>query len=332
MIDRKYTGSSAGGNFDFPAARRFLTLIDPAETSWIFQTWDDCKDKSTPKRPGLISQPHADCNNLPVVLEELARKNAAGAAVAVTINKTDGAGRTGSNIVGIRALFVDLDGGPLPPVSAYKARRPHIVVESSPGRFHLYWLVTGIAVENFSAYQNALIDRFGGDASVNTRERAMRVPGFYHHKREPPFLIRILAVNERPPYPATAFDKKPQPIRTPNTSNDVLVNPAFVRKVMSYVLPSVDFDKRVRVGLAIHRSTGGSAEGCAIWFDWLARSGPTKWSRIVAQRRWLGFRPHSIGFGSIFHWATEDTPDWGDQLDIELMDALRRAAREWREE
>ena len=44
------------------------------------------------------------------------RLNRAGAAVCVTVNATDGRGRSRENVTGVGAVFVDLDGAPLEPV------------------------------------------------------------------------------------------------------------------------------------------------------------------------------------------------------------------------
>ena len=80
----------------------------------------------------------------------------------MTVNETDGRGRKAKNIKRVRAVFVDLDGSPLEPVLAWE-RKPHDVVESSPGTFHVYWIVTGAALEDFAPAQKALAQKFGGD-------------------------------------------------------------------------------------------------------------------------------------------------------------------------
>ena len=124
----------------------------------------------------------------------------AGAGVFVTINGTDGAGRKAANIVPVRAVFVDLDGAPFEPVLACPPP-PHIAVESSPGRYHAYWLVRDLPLERFAPLQKAIAARFGGDPAIHDLPRVMRLPGFWHLKGEP-FATRTL---EQPPselYPA----------------------------------------------------------------------------------------------------------------------------------
>ena len=98
----------------------------------------------------------------------------------------------------VRALFVDLDGAPLEPVLNSGLPKPHIVVESSPGKFHVYWLVADVAPKDFTACQKALAERCNGD-DVSDPPRVMRLPGFIHRKGAP-FRSRIVSIRKAPPY------------------------------------------------------------------------------------------------------------------------------------
>ena len=89
----------------------------------------------------------------------------------------------------VRAVFVDLDGAPLAPVLE-AGLEPHVVVESSPGKFHVYWQVDDCPLDQFERVQRALARRFGGDPSVHDLPRVLRVPGFLHCKGEPFRCIR----------------------------------------------------------------------------------------------------------------------------------------------
>ncbi len=122
----------------------------------------------------------------------LLQLNRQGAGVFVMANEGDGRGRARENVVRVRCVFVDLDGAPLAPVMA-AAVRPSMTVESSPGRFHAYWLVQGMPLHDFTPAQQALAARFGGDKAVCDLPRLMRVPGFLHHKKETPFQTRLLS-------------------------------------------------------------------------------------------------------------------------------------------
>ena len=103
------------------------------------------------------------------------------AGVFVTVNETDGKGRQAHNVARVRAVFADLDGAPLAPVLE-AGLEPHIVCESSPGRYHAYWLCDDCSLDQFEHVQRALAQRFGGDPSVHDRSRVMRLPGFRHFK------------------------------------------------------------------------------------------------------------------------------------------------------
>jgi hypothetical protein len=109
--------------------------------------------------------------------------------VFVTVNRTNGQGRKTHNIIEVRALFVDLDGPPLEPVLS-ASLEPHIVVESSPQRYHAYWLCDNCPLDKFGDAQKALVARFDGD-DVHDLPRVMRLPGFLHGKGKP-FLTRVL--------------------------------------------------------------------------------------------------------------------------------------------
>jgi len=117
-------------------------------------------------------------------------QNAAGAGIYLVVNETDGEGRSTENITRVRALFVDLDKAPKDNLKKYKPI-PNIVVESSQGRYHGYWLVQDCSLKEFSHLQSALAHCVNGDRSVKDLPRVMRVPGFVHLK-DRPFVSKIL--------------------------------------------------------------------------------------------------------------------------------------------
>lgn len=162
---------------------RFLKRFDGVKT---FQTFSD-KGKN-----GSLAHvlPH-----LGDTMDELDALNRRGAGIFLTINETDGVGRKTENITRVRAVFVDLDGAPVEPVYAYK---PHIVVESSPGKYHAYWLCHDVPLEAFSQIQETLSQQFNSDPKVKDLPRVMRLPGFLHQKEEP-FMSRIITENFHDP-------------------------------------------------------------------------------------------------------------------------------------
>jgi putative DNA primase/helicase len=131
-------------------ALRFLLHLDPAATFFTFQTFDDNEERAAAFK---AKHKHADWKITRVLHGSLDQHaaalnalNAQGAGVFVTVNETDGKGRKEGNIVRIRAAFADLDGAPLEPVLA-NGMQPHIVTETSPGRWHAYWRVCDLPLE-----------------------------------------------------------------------------------------------------------------------------------------------------------------------------------------
>lgn len=202
-------------DINFLIAERFLQALDPGG-QFTFQTFGDhLKDPALVRTlNGAFDQHKA----------ELARLNQAGAGVFVTINRTDGRGRKAENITAIRAVFLDLDGAPLPEEWEIE---PHFIIESSLERYHVYWLLeSGIPLDRFEGIQKALASRYGGDPSVCDLPRVMRLPGFFHQKKEP-FLAWILRDwSAEPQYsPKTilsAFTPTPEAKKTipPRTTDD----------------------------------------------------------------------------------------------------------------
>ncbi|WP_119286341.1 DUF3987 domain-containing protein [Azohydromonas sediminis] len=176
---------------DLASARRFLDLLAGSEAV-TFQCFDDRGEDRTLARilHGHIEE-HAAA---------LRRLNEAGAGIFWVPNRLDGRGRRAQNVVGIRAVFLDLDGAPLAPVAEAPAP-PHAIIESSPGRYHAYWLVADCKLEQFAGLQKALAMKFGGDPSVHDLPRCMRLPGFVHRKAAP-FVSRLLQANPAPPFAA----------------------------------------------------------------------------------------------------------------------------------
>lgn len=149
-----------------------------------------------PEAPGGGGGPQLFHGALAEGLPDVEAANRAGHGIFIMVNEGDGRGRATKNVTRVRALFVDLDGAPLPE-SVIPA--PHIVVETSPGRYHLYWVVEDVPLERFSELQIALAALFDGDPAVSDLPRVMRVPGFYHLKREP-FRSRLARLEDRPAY------------------------------------------------------------------------------------------------------------------------------------
>jgi hypothetical protein len=183
--------SNSQPSADLSTAQRFLRALDPSEI-FSFQTFDD-DDKR--KRPALARVLHGTLDDHAATLSAL---NQQGAGVFVMVNQGDFKGRAAVNVQKVRALFVDLDGAPLEPVLQC-GMPPHIVSDTSAGRWHAYWLVSDCALQDFTPLQQALAAKFSGDPSVKDLPRVMRLPGFYHCKGEPT-LATVRSIEPMPPY------------------------------------------------------------------------------------------------------------------------------------
>lgn len=168
------------GAVDATAAASFLQWLAPAASDFCFRTFPDAGTGGG-RNYSVSLQQYADA---------LAADNAAGRGVFVVVNE---GGHKGAEITRVRAVFADLDGAPLEPVLAC-ALLPHIVVESSPGRFHAYWLCDGLPLAQFADVQRSIAACFGSDPSVIDLPRVMRLPGFIHAKGLP-FLSRVIQWN-----------------------------------------------------------------------------------------------------------------------------------------
>jgi hypothetical protein len=109
-------------------AREFLRTLDPGAERFTFQTFQDLPSGAPITRPGLARVHHGDG-----LLNEC---HAAGAGVWVCVNETDLRGRKKENVVRVRAVWQEADSGCSGPFPL----DPSIVVETSPGHHHRYWL------------------------------------------------------------------------------------------------------------------------------------------------------------------------------------------------
>ncbi|WP_176761455.1 DUF3987 domain-containing protein [Billgrantia gudaonensis] len=183
-----------------------------------FQTFDDSEEK----RRALAGTLHGTLESHG---RRLATANDQGGGVFVCFNATDGDGRKAANVTAVRGLVADVDvpqplQGLLARVQGAGMPPPTLVVESSPQRFHLYWLTPypgEIPLEEFKPLQQALAKACDSDSSVCDLPRVLRLPGFLHRKAEP-FTVALVR-KDGPRYPAQALRQALAPYSdTPATS------------------------------------------------------------------------------------------------------------------
>jgi hypothetical protein len=279
---------------DLEQAKRFLKILDPTADmrdllegipdGFTFQTFDDVKGR---KDLALASILHGTFDGLE---GELLKRNKKRAGVFVTINETDMLGRKLENITRVRAIWVEDDEGKGKPLPL----EPHLVTQTSPGKYHKIILVNGLTPEQHLRLEEILITHYGSDPQAKDLTRVLRVPGFFHCKGEP-FLVQLVHESGRDPYTAeevmSAFDYENAEINLPSQSRSQPVSkpkaiegdyipiseddkpplPDITLENASIYLPPPGEQSRqewLRVGMALHHQFNGSDEALQIWDEW----------------------------------------------------------------
>lgn len=239
----------------------FLKLLDRDAATFAFRV--------LPEGAGTSVKASNHSGGIADLWPKLEQANKQGGGVFVTINE---GGRRANEITRVRAVFADTDGAPLEPIKA--ALAPHIIVESSPSRWHVYWLVQpDFPLDQFAAVQAAVAAKFGTDPSIKDLPRIMRVPGFLHQKREP-YLCQFVGLNWK--LPRYSLDEivtglglelnKPvkreiaisfRPEVSPN------VDFGEVERALAYLNPFVPRDEWIGTFLAIAHEFGEAGRGLA---------------------------------------------------------------------
>lgn len=315
-------------NFDL--AKRFLEYLDKNAQKFCFQPY-----KSKFARAPII-------DTLEGAWFEICKLDAAEFNISVAINDTDGERRNTENVTRIRAVWQDDDGCsasdnyPLP---------PSVVVQTSSGKYHRYWLVEDYwptdeqGRADFKAVMSVMTDVHGNDPQARDISRVMRLPGTFHRKQEPTRAMILFpqpgdAVRRyRRAEILTAFvgdEVKPRPVLIQNsecTADECDFE--RVRSAMKFI-PADGREEWLIVGMALHHWTGGDAKGFAIWEEWSRTS--TKFNEQEQQRQWKSFRNHSnprtiasiFGLASRLGWSENFVAKPKSQLPISRVEPRRR--------
>ncbi len=135
------------------------------------------------------------------VYEQLTNYNSLGYGVFINVSEMDNSSRkTYENIVSIRCLVADVDDVLVSQASYEQAinssHPPHFAVQTSHGKYHLYWLTEQHKdIDFFRTHQKKLSELYKSDKAVSDPTRVLRVPGFNHCKGEP-FLVTCWQVRQ----------------------------------------------------------------------------------------------------------------------------------------
>lgn len=307
---------------DLDIAAAFLSGIDPDASVFTFSTFADAKCARAITGTKAASLMDA--------APWLIAANRSGAGVFVTVNAMDVSGeRKLANFQCVRAVWAELDDG-MP--SAAWPLEPSIIVESSPGKFHVYWLVSDDMPRDVHlGIERRLCTDWKADANAIDLTRVLRVPGFWHQKRTP-WQVRLVSCDAAKRYSTddlvTAFPPlapvdhvgsatlRSHAPATAAAASDI----AAMRDALAFLADKTIFehdpdgvyplcvdDRRtwISFGMALKREFGDA--GFALWDDWSAHS--EKYDPSDMQRRWNGFpldagsRTRGVTIGSIFGLA-----------------------------
>ncbi len=291
---------------DLTEAKRFLNLLDEDTDTHVFQTFDDRKDRKDPSLTrvliGTIEQHRA----------ELCRLNQLGAGIFVTVNATDGTGRSKKNITRVRAIWQEQDrpGCPELPIE------PHITVESSPEKHHRHVLLDGCPIEAFQGFQDRLVQDYGSDPSAADLSRVLRLPGFYHTKNpERPHKVRIVAQSNALPISYEEAVKLFPPVvrqpKAPPAPGRPIADKDEIMAALSVLNPDMGYSEWLSVGMALHDHTGGSADALAMWDTW--SSNGAKHKEGDCTYRWESFdsvRDKIVTIKTVFKMANATGWRW----------------------
>ena len=300
---------------DYNEASKFLSHLDPNASTFTFQTFDDNADR---KDGSLV---HVLNGTLEQHYNVLVQLNQQGAGVFVTVNETDGNGRKKQNIIRIRSVWIEDDEGNNidTPVD------PHIVVQSSPGKYHNYYLTDTTLLDEFEPVQQCLVDNYGSDPSAKDRARVLRLPGFYHQKVNlkkgqtgTPSLVKIIYESNGPAMswkeikiafpPANRTNKAPPqrhhlgPSEIPQNCLGTSLDEIEV--LLRHLDPDMNYGDWIKVGQAIHHETSGSTEGKTMWEEWSSTG--DKYVENECECKWLTFGDYdgsAVTIGTLKHMA-----------------------------
>lgn len=293
-----------------------------------------------------------DESNIPQVLRLKANKKSAdrvalinegGCNVSVIPQLMKGNGASKKNVVAIRYLVMDIDRECSKEELQTLKCRPQLIIQSSPGRYHLYFSVSS-EVANFVPFLKAFVKKYDADKEAAKITQAFKLAGSYNWKYDIPTFVRILQMNEVKPVAIEKLARKmgvkilPEKAKPSSISvrSDVSGEPSedALRRALENI-PSDDRKVWLDIGMALHSWSGTS--GRRLWEEWSAKSG--KYEKGDQDRTWRNFKASGkITVRTVFHYEKiicgkttgqikkgfpVDEPDVAEYIAMQLKDCLR---------
>lgn len=297
----------------------FLKMLAPDAEGFYFRAFPD--------HDGSKINPSNYDGTLHQIRPLLEKVNCAGAGAFVVVNQ---GGQRSADITRVRAVFADTDGAPLEPL--VQALKPHMVVESSPGRWHVYWLVASdFPLNQFGPVQSAIAVKFGTDGSVKDLPRVMRLPGFYHNKGKSVLTRLIKTAPTLPRYtldeiivgleltlaPAQAHSGAKKGLSLVTLDAETPANVGRVRDALATLEPSMSYPAWRNIGMALRSTEWTCAKDLAR--DW--SRGDEEYTDAAFDKLWNNIQPQGgITLGTLFGMA--HAAGWEDPLRVPLASLL----------
>jgi hypothetical protein len=108
--------------------------------------------------------------------------------------------RTKVDIKGIRHVYLEVDRNGEQALqrirNSNEVPAPNYVLDTSPGRHHVVWKVSGFSQEESESLLHNLANKFGGDLAATDSRRVLRLPGFANHKLPEQFIVQTRRVRD----------------------------------------------------------------------------------------------------------------------------------------
>jgi hypothetical protein len=175
--------------------------VENKDLKWHWQILDDKKENVGGIKKANPLAFRSIYRSAHEAYRELRLYNIRHAGIFVAINEIAGASRSNEQVTFARAIWVEDDKKrithrkptdfPLP---------PSMIVETSSGKFHYYWLTLTDDLSTWDRIQKeVMVEQYGSDPGANGRNRVMRVPGFFHGKGKS-FASRIVFMTDENDY------------------------------------------------------------------------------------------------------------------------------------
>lgn len=192
--------------FDNNSAIEFTSLFK-RKNPFIFQS----KDDGNGKKPLEITEKYGKVwhktGSIETISTWLRKHNKDAWGCFFTVNDLDQSldkprKRTETMLTGIQAIWVEDDNVRDVPRSDWPTK-PNIIVNSSPGKYHYYWLTNIDASDNrkheWHGIMQTLVNDYGCDDNAKDLVRVLRLPGFYHMKNpDKPHMVTFKVIKKIP--------------------------------------------------------------------------------------------------------------------------------------